>query len=66
MDLTRSNSYLFSAPGFIVSPVGKRESKGIKRKGKEEKREYKRNGRREERKEEGIKKDWRKDKKKEF
>ena len=28
MGLTRSNSDLFSAPGFIVSPVGKREMEG--------------------------------------
>ena len=25
MDVTRSNSSLFSTPGFVVSPVGKRE-----------------------------------------
>ena len=25
MDVTRSNSGLYSTPGFIVSPVGKRE-----------------------------------------
>ena len=25
MGLTRSNSSLFSTPGFVVSPVGKRE-----------------------------------------
>ena len=42
MGLTRSNSDLFSAPGFIVSPVGKRERREKKRKkreGKEGKRE---------------------------
>ena len=30
--LTRSNSSLFSTPGFLVSPVGKRE-RGAKKKG---------------------------------
>ena len=30
MGLTRSNSDLFRAPGFIVSPVQKRESRGEK------------------------------------
>ena len=29
--LTRSNSGLFSAPGFVVSPVVKRERRGKKR-----------------------------------
>ena len=28
MGLTRSNSSLFSTPGFVVSPVGKRERGG--------------------------------------
>ena len=38
MGLTRSNSGLFSTPGFIVSPVGKRESGGGgKEKGRREK-----------------------------
>ena len=58
MGVTRSNSDLFSTPAFVVSPVGKRE-KGGGEEGKEGKREYKRKGR----KEEGIKKDWRQDKK---
>ena len=42
MGVTRSNSGLFSTPGFVVSPVGKREGGGKKgrrgkgnRKGKE-------------------------------
>ena len=30
MCLTRSNSSLFSTPGFVVSPVGKRERGGRK------------------------------------
>ena len=33
MGLTRSNSSLFSTPGFVVSPVGKRE-RGEERKKK--------------------------------
>ena len=37
MDLTRSNSGLFRAPGFIVSPVGKGERRKKKGEGKEEK-----------------------------
>ena len=52
MGLTRSNCGLFSTPGFIVSPVGKRERGEGGKKGIEK-----------ERKEEGIKKDWRQDKK---
>ena len=44
MDLTGSNSGLFRAPGFIVSPVGK----GERRKKKKEKG----------RKENGIVKEW--------
>ena len=39
MGLTCSNSGLFSTPGFIVSPVGKRERSGKKAEGKEEKAE---------------------------
>ena len=31
MGVTRSNSGLFSAPGFVVSPVVKRERRGKKR-----------------------------------
>ena len=56
MGLTRSNSGLFSTPGFIVSPVGKREGweKIIMEGGKKGNRKGK---------EEGIKKDWRQDKK---
>ena len=68
MGLTPSNSGLFSTPGFVVSPVGKRE------RGEEKKRERekKKKGRREKgnrkggkvgRREEGIKKDRRQDKK---
>ena len=34
MDITQSNSGLFCTPGFIVSPVGKRERVG----GEEDKR----------------------------
>ena len=34
MGVTRSNSGLFSTPGFIVSPVGKRESGGRRKKKK--------------------------------
>ena len=41
MGVTRSNSGLFSAPGFIVSPVGKRERR--KKKG-ERRREGGENG----------------------
>ena len=38
MGVTRSNSGLFSTPGFIVSPVGKRERGGRKKeKGRREK-----------------------------
>ena len=40
LSLSRSNSGLFSAPGFIVSPVGKGETR-------EKKREKKEKGRRE-------------------
>ena len=36
MGLTVSNSGLFSTPGFIVSPVGKRERAGGKEKGRKE------------------------------
>ena len=42
MDVTRSNSGLFSTPGFLVSPVGKR-GMGAKKK----KRKKKKKGRRE-------------------
>ena len=37
MGVTRSNSGLFSTPGFIVSPVGKREMGGGEEKGRMEK-----------------------------
>ena len=37
MGVTWSNSGLFSTPGFLVSPVGKRESGGEKKKGRREK-----------------------------
>ena len=36
MVVTRSNSGLFSTPGFVVSPVGKRESGGWKNKKRRE------------------------------
>ena len=37
MDVTRSNSGLYSTPGFIVSPVGKRErGEETKKKGRRE------------------------------
>ena len=39
MGLTRSNSGLFRAPRFIVSPVGKGERRGKKGEGKKGKRE---------------------------
>ena len=45
MGLTGSNSGLFSTPGFIVSPVGKRE------RGKKERREGGQKGLEKERKE---------------
>ena len=38
MGLTRSNSSLFSTPGFVVSPVGKRGMGAKKKKRKEKKR----------------------------
>ena len=37
MGVTRSNCGLFSTPGFIVSPVGKRERGGRGKKGRREK-----------------------------
>ena len=49
MGVTRSNSGLFSTPGFIVSPVGKRE-RGEKEK-KKRRRERGKNGIEKERKE---------------
>ena len=63
MCLTRSNSSLFSTPGFLVSPVGK-EKGGKKEKKKKGRREKgNRKGGKEGRREEGIKKDRRQDKK---
>ena len=56
MCITRSNSGLFSTPGFLVSPVGKRERGGGRT-------EAGKKGIEKERKEEGIKKDRRQDKK---
>ena len=43
MGVTGSNSGLFCTPGFIVSPVGKRESSG----GEEEKKQEGKAGKRE-------------------
>ena len=71
MCLTRSNSSLFSIPGFVVSPVGKREKGGRKKRKKKKKKEKKtqrwvkgnRKGGKEGRREEGLKKDRRQDKK---
>ena len=63
MGLTRSNSGLFCTPGFVVSPVGKRE-RGEERGKKKGRRENgNRKGGKEGRREEGIKKDQRQDKK---
>ena len=53
MGVTRSNSGLFSTPGFVVSPVGKRE-RGVEKKRKRRKegeREWKRKRRNKERSE---------------
>ena len=64
MGVTGSNSGLFRAPGFIVSPVGKGERRIKKEKERKEKgieKEWEQG-----RKEEGIKKGRRKYKKKEF
>ena len=53
MGLTQSNSGLFSAPSFIVSPVGKRERREKKEKGRKKKGNRKgMEGRKEGRKEE--------------
>ena len=59
MCVTRSNSGLFSTPGFLVSPVGER-GMGAKKK----KKEGRRNKKRKDRKEEGIQGERRKEKKK--
>ena len=62
MGVTRSNSDVFSTPGFVVSPVGKRE-RGEERKKKMGRREKgNRKGGKEGRREEGLKKDRRQDK----
>ena len=64
MGVTPSNSGLFSTPGFVVSPVGKRERGEEKRKKKKGRREKgNRKVGKEGRWEEGIKKDQRQDKK---
>ena len=39
MGVTRSNCCLFSTPGFLVSPVGKREGGGKRKKKKKGRRE---------------------------
>ena len=60
MGVTWSNSGLFSTPGFLLSPLGKRGMGAKKKKGRRE------NGNRkgkEGRKEEVIRKDWRQYKK---
>ena len=55
MGVTRSNSSLFSTPGFVVSPVGKRE-RGEERKIRKKRREGgKKEIKKEERKEGGKK-----------
>ena len=59
MCLTRSNSSLFSTPGFVVSPVGKRERGEERKKKKEKEKKTTKMGRREK----GIKKNRRQDKK---
>ena len=43
MGATRSNSGLFSTPGFVVSPVGKRE-RGEEKKEREKKKERREKG----------------------
>ena len=64
MGVTRSNSGLFSTPGFVVSPVGKRERGEEREKKKMGRREKgNRKGGKEGRREEGIKNDRRQDKK---
>ena len=61
MGVTRSNSGLFSTPGFLVSPVGKRGMGARKRGGEggkkgieKERKERRRNKERSEAREEGI------------
>ena len=46
MGVTWSNSGLFSTPGFVVSPVGKRE-RGVGGKKKKRRKKKKKKGRRE-------------------
>ena len=55
MGVTRSNSYLFSTPGFVVPPVGKRE-RGRGKQEKKKRRDGGKKGIEKERKEEVIKK----------
>ena len=62
MGLTRCNSSLFSTPGFVVSPVGKRERGEERKKKKGRRGKGNRKGGKEVRRE-GIKKDQRQDKK---
>ena len=64
MGLTGSNSGLFRAAGFIVSPMGEGESRRKNGEGKEGKRNRK-EWKERRKKGKGIK-NWRKDKKKEF
>ena len=52
MDLTRSNSSLFSTPGFVVSPVGKRERGEEKKRREGGKKEVEKEERKEGRKKE--------------
>ena len=77
MCLTQSNSSLFSTPGFVVSPVGKRERGGRKKRKRKKKKTHthtkqnkdgkegtrNKKGGKEGRREEGIQKDQRHDKK---
>ena len=63
MSVTQSNSSLFRAPGFVVSPVGKRERGEERKKKKGRKEKGNRKGGKEGRREEGLKKDRRQDKK---
>ena len=62
MGVTWSNSSLFSTPGFVVSPVGKRE-RGEEKKNKGRREKGNRKGGKEGRKEEGIKNDQSQDRK---
>ena len=61
MGVTQSFSGLFNTPGFIFSPVGKRERGGGRKKKKE--KEGRKKGKEKERKEGGIRKDQRQDQK---